>query len=111
VSTVQLIRQVRLVDGVSHTDQIRDVLVEAGQIVAIAEALDDVPAVTETIEGEGKLLFPGLVDLYSHSGEPGHEARETLASLLAAAAAGDLLGWEFYPAPCLRSTMEPWSKA
>ena len=47
-------------------------------------------SVTETIEGEGKLLFPGLVDLYSHSGEPGHEARETLASLLAAAAAGGL---------------------
>jgi dihydroorotase len=29
-----------------------------------------------------------LVDLYSHSGEPGHEERETLASLIASATAG-----------------------
>lgn len=28
-----------------------------------------------------------LVDLYSHSGQPGYEARETLETLLAAAAA------------------------
>jgi len=37
------------------------------------------------------LIFaPGLVDLYSYSGEPGHEDRETLRSLLEAAWAG---GW------------------
>jgi dihydroorotase len=34
------------------------------------------------------VLGPGLVDLYSHSGEPGFEERETLASLVSAAAAG-----------------------
>jgi len=36
----------------------------------------------------GLVLGPGLVDLYSHSGEPGFEERETLASLVAAAAGG-----------------------
>ncbi|MFM7192580.1 MAG: dihydroorotase, partial [Microcystaceae cyanobacterium] len=35
------------------------------------------------------LIFaPGLVDLYSYSGEPGYEDRETLRSLLDAAWAG-----------------------
>jgi dihydroorotase len=37
---------------------------------------------------QGLVLAPGLVDLYSHSGEPGFEERETLSSLLQAAAAG-----------------------
>ncbi|MBD2019612.1 dihydroorotase, partial [Leptolyngbya sp. FACHB-36] len=36
----------------------------------------------------GWVLGPGLVDLYSHSGEPGFEERETLASLLQSARAG-----------------------
>lgn len=37
------------------------------------------------------LIFaPGLVDLYSYSGEPGHEDRETLQSLLEAAWAGGI---------------------
>jgi dihydroorotase len=35
-----------------------------------------------------KVLMPGLVDLYSHSGEPGHEERETLESLMQGARAG-----------------------
>jgi dihydroorotase len=35
-----------------------------------------------------KVLMPGLVDLYSHSGEPGHEERETLESLMKGARAG-----------------------
>lgn len=90
MSAVQLIRQVRLVDGVTQTDQVRDVLVEAGHIVAIGETLEDIPVAAEIIEAKGKLLLPGLVDLYSHAGEPGYESRETLASLLAAAAAGGI---------------------
>jgi dihydroorotase len=36
----------------------------------------------------GLILGPGLVDLYSHSGEPGFEERETWSSLLEAGATG-----------------------
>ncbi|MFM6402409.1 MAG: dihydroorotase, partial [Planktothrix sp.] len=43
---------------------------------------------TQIINSEGLILGPGLVDLYSHSGEPGFEERESLNSLLNAAAAG-----------------------
>jgi dihydroorotase len=88
VTDIQVIRQVRVLDGVTQTDQVADVLVRHGVVDAIAPALADLPAEVETIAGDGKLLFPGLVDLYSHSGEPGYEARETLDSLLAAGQAG-----------------------
>jgi dihydroorotase len=40
------------------------------------------------VDGTGCVLMPGLVDLYSHSGEPGHEDRETLDSLMAGAISG-----------------------
>lgn len=48
----------------------------------------DLPPNTQVHDGSGLILAPGLVDLYSRSGEPGHEERETLASLTAAATAG-----------------------
>ncbi|MGB7086419.1 MAG: dihydroorotase, partial [Phormidesmis sp.] len=69
-------------------DGVADVLVEAGQIVAIAPTLTDLPNDTEILDAQGQFLGPGLVDLYSQSGEPGNESRETYASLRQAAAAG-----------------------
>ena len=85
--TMTLIQQVRVLDPVSQTDQIADVLIEAGVLQAIASQLPS-PESAEVIDGRGKLFAPGLVDLYSHSGEPGFESRETLSSLQQAAAAG-----------------------
>ncbi|MEP0926676.1 MULTISPECIES: dihydroorotase [Cyanophyceae] len=85
---VQLIQQVRVLDAVTQTDQVADVLVQDGVVTEIAPSLTVIPASAEMIQGRGKVLLPGLVDLYSHSGEPGHEPRETLASLLAAGQAG-----------------------
>jgi dihydroorotase len=84
----ELIQQVRVLDAVSQTDQVCDVLVRQGRIEAMAPTLSDVPADAVMTEGRGKLLIPGLVDLYSHSGEPGYESRETLHSLLQAGRAG-----------------------
>lgn len=88
VTQIQLIQQVRVLDAVTQTDQVNDVLVQGGQIQAIANPITHWPAEAEVIAGQGKVLIPGLVDLYSHSGEPGHEDRETLASLLRAGRAG-----------------------
>ncbi len=65
-----------------------DVLIEDGQIVAIAPFLADVSTDTEIIDGRGQFLGPGLIDLYSQSGESGDESRETRESLRRAAAAG-----------------------
>lgn len=84
----ELLQQVRVLDPASQTDRIADVLVEAGTITAIADLIDPYPEDTLIHNCRGQILGPGLVDLYSHSGEPGFEERETLASLLAAAQAG-----------------------
>lgn len=86
--TRELLQQVRLLDPVSDTDRIVDVLIEAGVVRAIATAISDYPADTTVHACRGCVLGPGLIDLYSHSGEPGYEDRETLMSLRQAAAAG-----------------------
>lgn len=88
---IQLIRQVRVLDSVSATDRVADVRVKDGVIEAIEAALEPINDGVETvIDGAGKLLLPGLVDLHSHSGEPGYESRETLSQLLQTAAAGGI---------------------
>lgn len=83
-----LLRQVRVLDPATHTDRIADVLIVKGKIEALETSIPVVPDETELVEAQGAILAPGLCDLYSYSGEPGHEERETLASLAAAATAG-----------------------
>lgn len=86
--TGTLLRQVRVIDPASQMDQIQDVLISGGRFSAIAPSLDINTDNFDVIDGAGKVLAPGLVDLYSHSSEPGYESRETLANLMAGAIAG-----------------------
>jgi dihydroorotase len=84
----ELFRHVRVLDPVSHTDRRADVWIEDGMIRAVADEIGQVPENTEVCDRSHLILGPGLVDLYSSSGEPGFESRETLGSLLKAAAVG-----------------------
>ena len=84
----ELLQNVRVLDPISETDRIADILITEGQIAAIAEKITEFPADTEVRDCQGLILGPGLTDIYSHSGEPGFEERETLESLMQAAAAG-----------------------
>ncbi|MBE9109586.1 dihydroorotase [Nodosilinea sp. LEGE 07298] len=84
----QLIQQVRVLDAITQSDRVADVLVQDGVVTEIAPSITVIPASAKMLTGQGKILLPGLVDLYSHSGEPGNESRETLESLLAAGQAG-----------------------
>ncbi|PLZ98684.1 dihydroorotase [Fischerella thermalis CCMEE 5268] len=86
--TSELLQQVRIIDPVSVTDQVADVLIEDGYIQSVTNNISDVPQDTYIQDCSGLILGTGLIDLYSHSGEPGFEERETLCSLLKAAAAG-----------------------
>lgn len=86
--TIQLLQQVRVIDPVSNTDRVADVLIAEGVIKAVDEKIEDVSSDTLVSNCHGLVLGPGLIDLYSHSGEPGFEERENLASLLASATAG-----------------------
>lgn len=84
----ELLQQVRVIDPVSGIDKIADVLIVDGYIEAIGSSLNEINSDTNVRDCRGLILGTGLVDLYSHSGEPGFEDRETLRSLLKAAAAG-----------------------
>ncbi|MEL6159628.1 MAG: dihydroorotase [Cyanobacteria bacterium J06623_5] len=86
----QLIRQAHLLNVAADVggDGIGDVLIEAGKIAAIAPTITSLPSDADIIDAQGQFLGPGLIDLYSQSGEPGHESRETYRSLVQAATAG-----------------------
>ena len=100
----QLFRQVRIVDplAASEVEPLADVLLEAGQLIAVAPHLEP-PAEAQIHPSKGLVLGPGLVDLYSHCGEPGFEHRETLASMSQAALAGGFTRLSLLPTtrPCL----------
>ncbi len=87
-SESQLLRQIRVIDPIQQTDNLADVWLIGDKIQAIETHFATIPAETTVIDAEGLILAPGLVDLYSYSGEPGHEDRETFCSLGAAAIAG-----------------------
>ena len=75
---------VRLIDPASGLEQPGELLVQAGLIADFGPGLGrpDSP----TIDGDGAILCPGLVDMRAALGEPGYEYRETIASAAAAAA-------------------------
>ncbi len=83
-----LLQQVRILDPVSGTDKLADVLIADGFIKAVETKISELPADTTVRDCQGLILGPGLVDLYSHSGEPGFEERDTWSSLLESAATG-----------------------
>ncbi|MEH1824255.1 MAG: dihydroorotase [Nostoc sp.] len=85
---MELLQKVRVIDPVSEIDELFDVLITDGYIKAVASHISDISSDTKIRDCQGLVLGPGLVDLYSHSGEPGFEERETLSSFLQAAAAG-----------------------
>lgn len=84
----ELLRQVRVLDPMSQSDFTADVLIGEGIIQAVDKEITALPEQVHIRDCHGFILGPGLVDLYSHSGEPGFETRETLLSLTKAAAAG-----------------------
>ncbi|MBD2530297.1 dihydroorotase [Nostoc flagelliforme FACHB-838] len=84
----ELLQKVRVIDPVSEIDEQFDVLIADGYIQTVASHISDISSDTQIRDCQGLVLGPGLVDLYSHAGEPGFEERETLLSFLQAAAAG-----------------------
>jgi len=63
----------------------QDLLIRDGRIAEIGTL---VVADTETIDADGLVALPGLVDVHTHLREPGREDAETIASGSAAAAIG-----------------------
>jgi dihydroorotase len=80
----------RLLDPASGLDAEGGVLTDGEKIVEAGAGLfaDGAPDGAEVIDCAGACLSPGLADIRMHTGEPGHEHKETLATAGRAAVAG-----------------------
>ena len=77
------IRGGRIVDPASGRDEVADLFIEDGRIVAALSGPAD-----ETLDAGGLVVCPGLVDMHVHLREPGEEWKEDIESGSRAAAAG-----------------------
>ncbi|TDB90053.1 dihydroorotase [Actinomadura sp. KC216] len=76
-----LIKGVRILGG-----DATDILIRDGAIAEVGPGLDAAEA--QTIDADGLIALPGLVDLHTHLREPGREDAETVESGTKAAAVG-----------------------
>ena len=83
-----LFRDFKIFDGTDFIES-NEVLVENGKISKIGNSLDSSDA--EIIDGFGKILSPGFIDLHAHFRDPGGEWNEDLTSGARAGAAGGRL--------------------
>ncbi len=82
-----LIKGAHVVDPQVGLDTVTDVLVEGARIARVGANIKT-PEGAEVIDGTGKYLVPGLIDIHVHFRDPGYEYKETIETGSAAAAAG-----------------------
>lgn len=82
-----LIQNGRVMDPATGRDEIADIAVAAGRIIAIGKVAPDFHA-ARVIDASGCVVAPGLVDLAVRLREPGQEHAGMLESEMAAAVAG-----------------------
>jgi len=82
-----LIQNGRVIDPASGFDQIGDVAIAAGRIVAMGQAPDGFSP-HRVIDAKGCIVAPGLVDLAARLREPGQEHAGMLESEMTAAVTG-----------------------
>ena len=92
------IKNAHLVDPAQSISGIRNILVKDGLVQEICEDISESKALQvlgaaslgeiNIVEGQGKYLFPGLVDVHVHLREPGLEDKEDIASGSRAAVRG-----------------------
>jgi dihydroorotase len=87
-----LIREARVLDPRAGIDEVRDVLVRDGEIAEIGPAGSIAgggrDSVIETVEAQGRHLFPAFVDPHVHLRTPGQEHKEDLETGTRSGAAG-----------------------
>ncbi|HYF41629.1 MAG TPA: dihydroorotase [Ramlibacter sp.] len=84
-----LIKNGRVIDPARNYDEIADVALAAGRVLAIKNIADGFTP-NRVIEASGCIVAPGLVDLALRLREPGHEHEGMLESEMAAAVAGGI---------------------
>jgi dihydroorotase len=81
-----IIRNGRIVDPANRRDEIADLFLEGGNVVAALSEIHD-PKV-EIIDATRLVVTPGLIDIHVHLREPGFGWKETIETGAKAAAAG-----------------------
>ena len=81
-----LIKNGRVVDPVTNTDKIMDVLIKDNKIAEVSEHIEASGA--QVIDAAGLVVAPGLVDVHVHFRDPGLTYKEDIETGAAAAARG-----------------------
>ena len=72
-----IIRNGRVIDPANKRDEVDDLAIVNGKI-ADKSAIKNQKA--ETIDANGLIVAPGLIDMHVHLREPGQEHKETVAT-------------------------------
>jgi len=95
-----LIKNGRVIDPASKTDETLDILIENGKIKTISPRIDLKEA--EIIDASRLVVAPGFIDMHVHLREPGEEHKEDIATGSLAAARGG-----FTSICCMPNTRPP----
>lgn len=89
------LKDVWVIDPSQKLSAPRDVLVRGGHVLEISSSMTQEEVLTkaqgeavDTIDGKGKFVFPGLIDVHTHLREPGQEEKEDILSGSRAAVRG-----------------------
>ncbi len=83
-----VIRNGRVIDPANKRDQVGDLYISNGRIVASKSEIRNPKPEIEEIDARNLIVCPGLVDMHVHLREPGFGHKETIESGAHAAAAG-----------------------
>lgn len=74
------IENVRIIDPSQNLDKISNLYITRGRIFSISDTLPDGFNASQTLDGTGKWLLPGLIDLQARLAEPGSHYEGDIAS-------------------------------
>lgn len=83
-----IIKSGRLIDPKSNRDEVLDIKIKDGKILAIGKNLDSSDSEEKIIDAKGKIVVPGLIDVHVHFRDPGQTQKEDLETGSQAAVAG-----------------------
>lgn len=89
------LKDVWVIDPSQNLSETQNVLVKSGQVFEMCSVITEKEVVdksqgeaVEIIDGKGKYVFPGLIDVHTHLREPGQEDKEDILSGSRAAVRG-----------------------
>jgi dihydroorotase len=81
-----LIKNGRVIDPSSRTDETLDILIEKGKIVEVKPKIEADEA--QVVDASRLVVAPGFIDMHAHLREPGQEEKEDIETASLAAAKG-----------------------